>query len=447
MYTVWPGDHGWKSSIGAPKNPKKMLKGKSPLLGTVVWNMNFPHSVGKYNHPNWRTNSIIFQRVGEKPPSRHIQTKSMGICCSSSFWGWLFFSRLVRLVLVFDVTMTWLTNLTLSPASFLAALGWPILDTSLSKDLPWRLQRNHARSQEFSLVEVLKWLSWMWLFHVNVFNVWNNYVLSLWLYCYLQGNLWNSLCRSNPHLVCLKLTYSKIIFPTGNPWVFHIYNVRAPITMVYGVYNYSYWGESKPTYNWGASHCMLSLVNLQLRRFSRFCGGGAKTAPWATGVACGGKQELQVWIGLKGWGVEPLNPGVSWEFNHRPMGFIGIPGWIHSVFFTSRKPFPLNRDCKRRYFANNTPENRDQTNSLTLKIGWCSGSMSVGMVFCGDIQPNWCAKRMRTLSWHVVFNMFQPPAEIWWGFEQRFLRLNQMENDRPHIETTRNEGGGDPGLK
>ena len=25
--------------------------------------------------------------------------------------------------------------------------------------------------------------------------------------------------------------------------------------MVYGAYNYSYWGESKPTYNWGASHC------------------------------------------------------------------------------------------------------------------------------------------------------------------------------------------------
>ena len=25
--------------------------------------------------------------------------------------------------------------------------------------------------------------------------------------------------------------------------------------MVYGIYNYSYWGESKPTYNWGASHC------------------------------------------------------------------------------------------------------------------------------------------------------------------------------------------------
>ena len=26
-----------------------------------------------------------------------------------------------------------------------------------------------------------------------------------------------------------------------------------PITMVYGTCNYSYWGESKPTYNWGAS--------------------------------------------------------------------------------------------------------------------------------------------------------------------------------------------------
>ena len=26
-----------------------------------------------------------------------------------------------------------------------------------------------------------------------------------------------------------------------------------PITMVYGTYNYSYWGESKPTYNWGAT--------------------------------------------------------------------------------------------------------------------------------------------------------------------------------------------------
>ena len=36
-----------------------------------------------------------------------------------------------------------------------------------------------------------------------------------------------------------------------------VYNSN--ITMVYGTqitsYNYSYWGESKPTYNWGASHC------------------------------------------------------------------------------------------------------------------------------------------------------------------------------------------------
>ena len=28
--------------------------------------------------------------------------------------------------------------------------------------------------------------------------------------------------------------------------------------MVYGTYNYSYWGESKPTYNWVAPHCSIS---------------------------------------------------------------------------------------------------------------------------------------------------------------------------------------------
>ena len=27
--------------------------------------------------------------------------------------------------------------------------------------------------------------------------------------------------------------------------------------MVYGIYNYSYWGESKPTYILGASHCSI----------------------------------------------------------------------------------------------------------------------------------------------------------------------------------------------
>ena len=26
--------------------------------------------------------------------------------------------------------------------------------------------------------------------------------------------------------------------------------------MVCGTYNYSYWGESKPTYNWGGPHCI-----------------------------------------------------------------------------------------------------------------------------------------------------------------------------------------------
>ena len=36
-----------------------------------------------------------------------------------------------------------------------------------------------------------------------------------------------------------------------------------PITMVYGTYNYSYWGESKPTYNWRASHSIyIYMVNM-----------------------------------------------------------------------------------------------------------------------------------------------------------------------------------------
>ena len=33
-------------------------------------------------------------------------------------------------------------------------------------------------------------------------------------------------------------------------WIAKLVNIT-PITMIYGTYNYSYWGESKPTYNWG----------------------------------------------------------------------------------------------------------------------------------------------------------------------------------------------------
>jgi hypothetical protein len=31
--------------------------------------------------------------------------------------------------------------------------------------------------------------------------------------------------------------------------------------MVYGIYNYSYWGESKPTYILEASHCTFTFTN------------------------------------------------------------------------------------------------------------------------------------------------------------------------------------------
>ena len=30
--------------------------------------------------------------------------------------------------------------------------------------------------------------------------------------------------------------------------------------MVYGTYNYSYWGESKPTYNWGGHIVWYSIM-------------------------------------------------------------------------------------------------------------------------------------------------------------------------------------------
>ena len=54
-----------------------------------------------------------------------------------------------------------------------------------------------------------------------------------------------------------------------------IYNVRpqldsvqlvniTPITMVYGIYNYSYWGESKPTYILGASHCIYIYIYMYI---------------------------------------------------------------------------------------------------------------------------------------------------------------------------------------
>ena len=34
--------------------------------------------------------------------------------------------------------------------------------------------------------------------------------------------------------------------------------------MVYGTCNYSYWGESKPTYNWGAPHCTIWSFNIAM---------------------------------------------------------------------------------------------------------------------------------------------------------------------------------------
>ena len=50
-------------------------------------------------------------------------------------------------------------------------------------------------------------------------------------------------------------TPMSISYKVGPPFTIAKLVQITPITMVYGTYNYSYWGESKPTYNWGASHC------------------------------------------------------------------------------------------------------------------------------------------------------------------------------------------------
>ena len=46
--------------------------------------------------------------------------------------------------------------------------------------------------------------------------------------------------------------------------------------MVYGIYNYSYWGEFKPTYILGASHCRL-LDGFLLNVSPEFCSWTVET--------------------------------------------------------------------------------------------------------------------------------------------------------------------------
>ena len=65
--------------------------------------------------------------------------------------------------------------------------------------------------------------------------------------------------------------------------------------MVYDTYNYSYWGLSKPIYNWGAPHCKsfpkewtnsgVSGLNkdLQAELFAHFLQGSSNGANYATG--------------------------------------------------------------------------------------------------------------------------------------------------------------------
>ena len=142
--------------------------------------------------------------------------------------------------------------------------------------------------------------------------------------------------------------------------------------------------------------------------------------------------------------------------NGRIMGFIGIQGWIDRGFSHAGKPSTVEPGFS--WFSGDfigghgdfvsgdisPTRNRDQTNlenwvMFRVYVSWD------GVLWKYSTQLM-CQKDEDTIL-ACCFQHVSTTRGVWWGFEQRFLRLNQMENDRPHIETTRHEGGGDPGLK
>ena len=53
-----------------------------------------------------------------------------------------------------------------------------------------------------------------------------------------------------------------------------------PITMVYGTYNYSYWGESKPTYNWVTFNPLLERRKASCWPLDPTAGRGVVVSSW-----------------------------------------------------------------------------------------------------------------------------------------------------------------------
>ena len=65
-------------------------------------------------------------------------------------------------------------------------------------------------------------------------------------------------CKASPPAV------PRLTVQCEAPKIAKLVNIT-PITMVYGIYNYSYWGESKPTYNvWGPHIVTVEVEGLNL---------------------------------------------------------------------------------------------------------------------------------------------------------------------------------------
>ena len=112
--------------------------------------------------------------------------------------------------------------------------------------------------------------------------------------------------------------------------------------MVYGTHNYSYWGESKPTYNWGASHC------------SKWASGARKSENWYPSL---GPCILSGWTLL--WKCKLVPPKyVCWLI--RPIKYRYIyykPKWNQRPFQEPKLEVPTIYFRPKGYWIVNIPTN------------------------------------------------------------------------------------------
>jgi hypothetical protein len=138
--------------------------------------------------------------------------------------------------------------------------------------------------------------------------------------------LWLIPCPFSPKFFASNKMWQKL-GPTmwGPRWIAKLVQ-KTPITMVYGIYNYSYWGESKPTYILGASHCRC----LQSGHGFQFQAGAAIVGVLALSVACrkssvrgwwescrGKASKLYPLVIKRGNGKSVINGGVKGKINYQ----------------------------------------------------------------------------------------------------------------------------------